>query len=992
MVGRGGSRAGGPFWTGFGVIFACFFLSGATGLIYQVLWLRLLGLVFGHTVYAITAVLAAFMAGLALGSFIFARLAGRLRNLIQAYGWLEIGIGVYCALLPLLLWLTSLAYLWAHRAFALSYGTFSLIQFLLVFCLLLVPTTLMGGTLPVLSQALAAHRGGFGRIVGALYAVNTFGAVLGVILAGYLLLPAFGNRITIAIAASANLAVGVLALVYGRGRRVAAPGPEAAPAAGPAGLPQGEPRGASPDRAASPDEEAEPAAPLAVWLTVAALGVSGAVSMVYEVAWTRALALVIGSSTYAFTAMLVAFLVGIAGGSALYSWLWGARPASAATFGMIQAGIGLAVTVVLLIFERMPEAFLLALGWSDAPGFIQLVQFVVSASALLLFTLLIGATFPCTVAVAARAARRVGRDVGQVYAVNTLGAIAGTVVAGFLLLPALGVQGAVKLGIALNFLVAGVLLAAPGAGAAAWQWARLGGAVAVAVAVFLLPGWNLSVMTSGPAIYGKEYLKASNRARLRDILGAQQVIFYRDGTSGTVSVMKGGEHVFLRVNGKLDAGTSIDMATQLMSGHIPMLLHPDPRSVLVIGMGSGITAGAVARYPVERLDIVEIEPAVVQASRFFAHVHGDVLEDPRARAVIADGRNYLLTTPERYDVIISEPSNPWIGGLASLFSVEFFEMARGRLRPDGIMLQWLQGYSIRPDDFRMVLNTFRTVFPAVSIWNTITGDFLLVGRAAPVPVDLERIRTRYERNPGVLRDLRRIGIMAWPGVLGYFMLGEGDVARLTRGAGLNTDDRLPLEFSAPRALYLETTRPNWTMVRGFRTAPLPDIAPESRHYLDQPPVMHAIGVGYGRRGMFADSLPHFERALELDPRYRPAMVGGATANLQVGRPQVALELAQRALAGEPQNGAALFLAGLASEAVQARDQALAYLQRAVALDPRNREYQLALQRVSTGGPPPGASPPGGVPPSLPGGSPGASPGALVPDGGAWPVLGAPLSR
>jgi tetratricopeptide (TPR) repeat protein len=218
------------------------------------------------------------------------------------------------------------------------------------------------------------------------------------------------------------------------------------------------------------------------------------------------------------------------------------------------------------------------------------------------------------------------------------------------------------------------------------------------------------------------------------------------------------------------------------------------------------------------------------------------------------------------------------------------------------------------------------------------------------------------------------------------------VARLTRGAGLNTDDRLPLEFSAPRALYLETTRPNWTMVRGFRTAPLPDIAPESRHYLDQPPVMHAIGVGYGRRGMFADSLPHFERALELDPRYRPAMVGGATANLQVGRPQVALELAQRALAGEPQNGAALFLAGLASEAVQARDQALAYLQRAVALDPRNREYQLALQRVSTGGPPPGASPPGGVPPSLPGGSPGASPGALVPDGGAWPVLGAPLSR
>ena len=314
--------ASGPFWAGFGVIFVCFFLSGATGLVYQVLWLRMLGLIFGHTVYAITAVLAAFMAGLALGSFVFARRLSRIPNLIRAYGWLEIGIGVYCALLPALLWLASVGYLGLHGALGLSYDAFSLIQFLLVFLLLLVPTTLMGGTLPILSQALVTQDRGLGAKVGALYAVNTFGAVVGVVLAGYVLLPAIGNRLTIAVAAIANVLVGLLALAYARRHPAAAPGRSCADAGGPV-----ERAWKAADRRPRPTgrRRAGPA-PLGVWLTVAALGVSGAVSIVYEVAWTRALALVIGSSTYAFTSMLVAFLVGIAGGSALYSWLWGARP------------------------------------------------------------------------------------------------------------------------------------------------------------------------------------------------------------------------------------------------------------------------------------------------------------------------------------------------------------------------------------------------------------------------------------------------------------------------------------------------------------------------------------------------------------------------------------------------------------------------------------------------------------------------------------------
>ncbi|HMH49936.1 MAG TPA: fused MFS/spermidine synthase [Candidatus Acidoferrum sp.] len=326
---------------GFEIIWLCFFLSGATGLVYQVVWLRMLGLVFGHTVHAITTVLAAFMAGLALGSFVFGRVAPRLKNLVATYGWLEIGIGLYCPAIPFLLSAAAWAYLGLHAKLGFSYGTFSLIQFALVFFLLLAPTTLMGGTLPVLSQALARREFAVGRTVGVLYSLNTAGAVFGVVLAGYFLLPAVGNRITLFSAAVANLAVGGIALLLARRRRPAL--------------------AAEQEPATTVDTAVTDRMSLGARLTVLALAVSGGVSMIYEVAWTRALALVIGSSTYAFTAMLVAVLAGIAGGSALYSGLWGTRRASPRTFAAIQAGIGVTTLAVIAVFPRMPQLLLASL-------------------------------------------------------------------------------------------------------------------------------------------------------------------------------------------------------------------------------------------------------------------------------------------------------------------------------------------------------------------------------------------------------------------------------------------------------------------------------------------------------------------------------------------------------------------------------------------------------------------------------------------------------
>jgi len=910
---------------GLALLFACFFVSGALGLMYEVIWLRMLGLVFGHTVHAITTVLAAFMGGLALGGLLLGRWAPRIRNLIGAYGLLEFAIGVYCALIPLLLALTSSLYLAVHRTLSLSYNASSVVQFLLIFLLLLVPTTLMGGTLPILSQAVVKGKLRLGRTVGALYAVNTFGAVTGVSLAGYVLLPALGNRSTTMLAAIGNVTVGVLAITYSRREPEPTQRPDAL------------------QLQASPALAPPNSMSVGGWLTLGALGISGAISMAYEVAWTRALTLVIGSSTYAFTAMLVTFLAGIAGGSALYAWLWGSKPASPTVFAALQAAIGISFMAILLVYERMPEFFLAALRWSGSAVF---VQIAVSASSLFLPALLIGATFPCAAAVATRGAARVGKDVGEAYAVNTLGAIAGIVLAGFILVPAIGVQASVKLGIALNLFLAAALFAVPPRSTVVWPWGGLA-AMLVGLGVFLVPQWDQRVMSGGPGVYANVYLQKAETAPLFDILRNRdsEVLFYRDGISGTVSVHREGRTLFLRVNGKTDASNASDMPTQLMLGHLPLLAHRDPRTVLVIGLGSGITTGAVARHPVERLDVVEIEPAIVEASRFFAWENGDALRDPRVHTVIADGRNFLLATPNRYDVIISEPSNPWIGGLASLFSVEFFQLARQRLEPDGIMLQWVQGYHLQPEDLRMIVRTFMTVFPGTSIWNTTTGDFLLLGRGEPAPLDLKLVERRF---PRIRADLLGIGVQAWPGLLGFFMLGEEDAGRFSENARLNTDDWLPLEFSAPRALYLDTTMSNHKLVQGFRTAELPNLTEGSKAFLQRPEVRYWIGAAYLKRQMAEAALAQFQQALQLYPENIPSLIGAGHACLNLHRPAEALGLAKQAIAREPINADAFFLAGLASRAAGATTDATAFFERAGTLEPQNAKFRRELERVHGG--------------------------------------------
>src|SRR6266536_2192538 len=490
-------------------------LSGAAALVYEVVWLRMLGLVVGHAVDALTAVLAAFMAGLALGAVLSGRFAGRLRQPLMTCAWVEVGVAGSAAMLPAALASLMPASLSLRHACGLSYEGFGVSQIALACMLLLLPAMRMGGTLPLLSQGFSAGAEKPARVAGGLYAANTAGAVLGALAAGYWLLPALGNRATGWMAGCANLGAAALLVVAAGKKKLAAP-PQPAPVSSPV---------------SGNDEGAQ----ASVWWISAAIAVSGAVTMIFEVAWTRALALIIGSSTYAFTAVLVAVLIGLAAGSGAYVWLRGRRPASPATFATVQAAVGISAAGVLLGFEHVPDLLLVGLRWSDAPGWVALLDLLLSVGALLLVTLCIGATFPCALAATAGRASAIGRQVGRLYALNTVGAVAGVLLGGLVLVPGMGLHGSLKIAISASLVTAAALWTAGGRHG---RWLQAGAALVAAGLVALLPPWDARVMSAAPAVYAKTFLGDEQRRSLRELVTQEEVLFYRDGKSGSVAVTR----------------------------------------------------------------------------------------------------------------------------------------------------------------------------------------------------------------------------------------------------------------------------------------------------------------------------------------------------------------------------------------------------------------------------------------------------------------------
>src|SRR6185312_4308023 len=644
----------------------CFVLSGMTGLIYEVLWARMLGLVFGATTLAVSTVLASFMGGLALGSALAGRVASRLKHPLRVYGFIEIAVALYALMVPWLFRLVDHLYALLWQQAHPNPFIFSLWRFVLSGVTLLVPTMLMGATLPILSAVLVRTKAFTSTSVTRLYTCNLGGAIFGTILAGFFLLPRLGLFKTIVVAALTNIAIGLVAVLLDRGsleQKVSE-------------------SGASISEVINPSHDSS-----AFWL--AAAFVSGFVTISTQVAWTRVLTMVIGSSTYAFSIVVALFLIGLS----LGAYEIGRKPRTKdlrSTLFKVELGTGVALLLSLWVTNQMPWLlvnFGLKSNVSSWGGL--LILQIACASLLILFpAYLMGTVMPLVLVWAGRKSSEASvAYVGRSYAINTVGAIAGAFLAGFVLIPLMSTRFTVCVAAAFSFALGGLAFSGR-------QTARdrdlfralvAGATVVVVIVTFIAaPRLNLAELSIGAydslvRVLAKSREASTEKEPTRTGPQQHDLLLYEEGPTSTVTVRRDWGTTSLAINGRTNASDGEDMSTQVMLAQIPLLLAPSIRNGLIVGFASGVSAGAILQSPIESVTCVELEPATVKASHYFDHVNNQPLKDPRLHLVIDDARTYLRGNPAQYDLIMSEPSHPWVPGVANLFTEEFFQLGRQRL-------------------------------------------------------------------------------------------------------------------------------------------------------------------------------------------------------------------------------------------------------------------------------------------------------------------------
>jgi spermidine synthase len=873
-------------------------MSGAAALVYEVAWTRLLTLQMGHTVSAVSTVLAAFMGGLAVGAWIAGRLQVSGSRRLQTYAMLEILIALIAIALPLLLRATQPA-LAAAYADGDAPIRFALARAALSAALLAVPAAAMGATFPIAASWFAARiagptQGAVARSsaeAGILYAANTAGAAAGAIAAGFWLIPAVGVRGTtwIGVALNAAAAVGALWLVRADTRApVAADRSEVRPA-----IKKDKEHKSGSKRQPALHHRGQPAADPQPALAGTAVALSGFVALVFEVAFTRLLALVIGPTTYAFATMAASFITGLALGSAAGARLSRevSRPAYwlAATLAITAIGGSLAASYAA---SRLPLVVASEVAAASATFESVVLRQAFDVSLLLLpLTFALGAAFPLALATASGGTsgrtESVATDAARVYVANTLGAISGSIAAGFLLVPRFGLQatfhGTSRAAMAGAVAIAGFAALGGRARATTSRLAVIGGLSAAGVLVAILidaPPWDRELLSSGAYKYAP-YIHASDAGGFEASLRAGRLEYYKEGGAATVSVRRLAGRLALAIDGKVDASNAGDMLTQRLLGVLPVLIHGHPDTLCVIGLGSGVTvASAMATGLVRHADVVEISPEVVAASALFSNENHNVLASPHVRVIVGDGRSHLQLSKRHYDVIVSEPSNPWMAGVAALFTREFFAAARLRLRPGGVLCQWAHLYDMSDADLRSIVRTFASVFPQSTMWRVGDGDLLLIGTTGN---DIESLlanvtlRSRERSAVAVLADVAIEPATAPFQLLSMFAGGPAEIARYSDAAAIQTDDRMALEFTAPTSIYGPSTSANARTIRELTTrARLPAAVAGAVRDPDADRLT-ARGAMDLKAEAYSTAYDYFRRAVAVDPRDAEALRGASAA-------------------------------------------------------------------------------------------------------------------
>lgn len=822
-----------------------FFISGFTALSYEITWTRLLRHIFGADNLAISTVLTVFIGGLALGAYIAAKkikflksfklkIFNKQNSLLSAYAVIELAIAIYACLIPFLFSESFLAPIWTTLVSpvieipALSF----LLRFIISGLLLIVPTVLMGMTFPILSEMINEAKYA-SKNTAYLYAINTAGAILGTLATGFVLLPSLGLNGAIYFAALLNASIFAAAWFANRsGIKVEVD-----------------------SNKTSNTTKHKIQEPIDSKSLLAVVFISGFIALSLEVIWSKLLTLILGSSVYAFTIVLATFLLGISLGSVVANKYWHKITKANSSIMVLLLSLAASIFICSSLFNQLPWLFLslaqkipsgnAELWWLG----INLVRFVIAAVLLLPVSLISGAIFT----IALNLQGNTAKDVAKVYYTNTVGAILGSFSTGFILIPLFnqfgsGMQLSSKLLILISLLVALLLfienqdttkikikevIIGP-------KLASLGTALLIVFAYLLMPAWQAGAMSSGVAVYQGLVYKSISKNQFKQAI-SDPTLYHKEGLNNVVTVTKNSRNntIFLKNNGKNEASVPInknhpskaDMLTQILLGELPNILHSEePEKALVIGMGGGTTVGSTLRYPsIKTVDVCELEASVIEAVKFFENKKNPLegngsptnpTKNPLASKVkvhSTDARNYLLTQKNSYDVIISQPSDPWISGASDLFTDEFWQLSAKQLNSDGIFAQWLQLYSITPEYLAIILKTFQKSFPEVLVIRPgEAGELILLGSKTHFDLDPSRIERRINKRftahnqfkklqVSPIDDLERISIHNAIDIISNIILEtDGSIAyadKYSKGK-INTDNNMIIEFETPKKANL----------------------------------------------------------------------------------------------------------------------------------------------------------------------------------------------
>jgi spermidine synthase len=770
------------------IAYILFFFSGLLSLIFQVVWLKKLVLVFGNTVWAVSTLLTAFMAGLAIGSWFFGRVADRSGSPLRLYGMLEGFIGLYGLLSLFIFSKLPLLYIPLYSISGGDNLIMGIFKFVIALLILLPPTICMGGTLPLLAKRFTGDLRTASANIGALYTINTFGAVLGTFLTGFVFIPEFGLRITALIASCLSFTILTVSVLITRGEHVGF---------NYTGLLE------------IRRQKLEKSWMLGVYC------VCGFAALAYEVIWNRILVLHIGSSVYAYSVLLAVYLLGLTLGAALMSYYMNKITRPVMVFAFIQLLIAFDLILLINQFDMLAENLAILEKLINIQNHWSHTIFLVSgvSQILLLPTILFGASFPLAVKLFVNTNTALGQETGLLYAFNTLGNILGSFCAGFVLIPVLGSQRGLLFTASLNLLV-GIYVFTK------LDTSRVKKFVVGATLMLLFYGGYAGLTSKDQVILTAGVFRDTATSKIK-ILSFTEDVYATVAVEDRLDVR--GPWKELTMNGVNVAGTSCELfAIQKLQGHLPLLLHQNPKSVLHIGFGSGGTAYSVSRHPVERITIAEISKSIItESSKYFQEVNHGVLKDPRVKVEFTDGRNKVLASTEKYDVILSDSIHPRFSGNGSLYTYEYYQLLKDRLNPGGVVSQWLPFYSLTVENFQMIVHSFYRVFPYTTVWfpnSTLNAYVIVIGKLDSPLIDYPLLEAKF-KIPEVAADLKEINCETPYKILDYLLFANEKVGEFVGNVPLHTDDNMAVEYISGKVVSKsESSYLNYKKLLPYRTS------------------------------------------------------------------------------------------------------------------------------------------------------------------------------